>query len=115
MSTAWKPNAEDGEVLAIDYAESQFTQTASMIEAKVSKDGIVSALNITPEEVKISSSKINLDGFVEAKHIKSLDGLTIGSKNELVIDSLGNATFAGTLNGADGDFQRFIGWRKYYF
>ena len=31
--------------------------------------------------------------------------MSIGSKNELVIDSLGNATFAGTLNGADGVFK----------
>lgn len=43
-------------------AESKITQTANEISTKVSKKGLISAINQSAESVRISASKINLDG-----------------------------------------------------
>ena len=103
--TDFTPHPEDGEKIAVGFAESQFTQTAELIATKVEKDGVISAINQTAEMVEIQANKINLDGFVEAKHIKSLNGLVVGNDNQFVVDTNGNVTFSGTLSGADGTFS----------
>jgi phage minor structural protein len=87
-------------------AESTITQLADEIELRVEKNGVISAINQTAEQVKIQASKIALDGYVEAKHIKSLNGLNIN--NKFIVDGSGNVTFAGTLNGASGTFTGAI-------
>lgn len=43
-------------------AESSIRQTANELSKKVSKNGIISEINQSPESVKIKASKINLDG-----------------------------------------------------
>ena len=48
----------------ISNAESKISQTANEISSKVSKDGIISAINQSAESIKIKASKINLDGNV---------------------------------------------------
>lgn len=48
-------------------AESKISQTASEISSKVSKNGIISAINQSAESIKIQASKINLDGNVNLK------------------------------------------------
>lgn len=48
-------------------AESKISQTASEISSKVSKNGIISAINQSAESIKIQASKINLDGDVDLK------------------------------------------------
>jgi Chaperone of endosialidase len=84
-------------------AESQLTIQAGQIAARVEKNGVISAINQTPEQVKIQANKIALDGYVEAKHIKSLNGLNVN--NQFVVDANGNVTFKGTLSGATGTFS----------
>ena len=59
-----RKSASDDNADAIDTAESRITANASAIELKVSKNGVVSAINQTAETIKISASKINLDGYV---------------------------------------------------
>lgn len=44
---------------------------AGNIELKVSKDGVISAINQTAEEVKIKASKINLEGYVTASQLST--------------------------------------------
>jgi hypothetical protein len=49
-----------------DELESQFSQTAGEIAAKVSKGEVIAAINLTPENAKISAPKISLEGIVTA-------------------------------------------------
>jgi phage minor structural protein len=84
-------------------AESQLTIQAGQIATKVEKNGVISAINQTPEQVKIQANKIALDRYVEAKHIKSLNGLNVN--NQFIVDSNGNVKFAGNLEGANGTFN----------
>jgi len=64
-----RKSASDDNADAIDTAESRITANASAIELKVSKNGVVSAINQTAETIKISASKINLDGYVTASNL----------------------------------------------
>lgn len=50
--------------LRLDGAEAE-------IETKVSKDGVVSAINQTPEAVTINAGKINLSGYVTASQLNA--------------------------------------------
>jgi phage minor structural protein len=83
-------------------AESTITQLADEIELKVNKDGVIAAINLSSEQAKISAAKILLDGYVEAKHIKSLEGLNV---NDQFIVENGNVKFSGSLEGASGTFN----------
>lgn len=51
-------------VIQIDGAKAE-------INLKVSKDGVISAINQTPESVTISASKINLEGYVTASQLSA--------------------------------------------
>lgn len=64
-----RKSASDDNADAIDTAESRITANASAIELKVSKNGVVSAINQTAETIRISASKINLDGYVTASNL----------------------------------------------
>lgn len=59
---------------------SRITQTESEISLKVNNNGIISAINLSPEEACIQSDKIRLEGYVSINHGFS-------------IDEYGNATF----------------------
>ena len=48
----------------VDAAESRITVNADAIGTKVSRDGVISSINQTAESIRISASKINLDGYV---------------------------------------------------
>ena len=48
----------------ISTAESSITQLSTAITLRVEKDGIISSINQTPEEIKIESDRINLSGYV---------------------------------------------------
>lgn len=77
----------DGNEKRVTAAESTIKQQAEMIELKVSKGNVISAINQTPETVKIDASKIELSGYVTFKNT-----LTPG---EVVID--GGNLKAGTV------------------
>lgn len=100
----------DGTALAgrLSTAESTITQQADLISQKVSKtdyngNTIASLINQTATAIKLQAAKIALDGYVEAKHIKSLNGLNVGN-GQFVVDENGNVKFAGNLEGASGTF-----------
>lgn len=44
--------------------ESYFRQTAKSIEAKVEEDGVVAAINLSPEGLRIDSDRLNVNGVV---------------------------------------------------
>ena len=107
FATAWKPHAEDGEYYAISYAESEISQLADQIALKVSKDGLISEINIQPEGVKIQANKINLVGAVTADTISSLKGLDVGNGQFVVDGVTGDVSFGGDIKWSD----RLIQWR----
>lgn len=57
----------------VSSAESSIKVNADNIELKVSKNGVISAINQTAEIVKISASKINLEGYVTASELSALE------------------------------------------
>lgn len=85
-------SAGDGSALAgrMTTAESNILQQAGEIALKVSKDGIVSAINQTAETIKISASKINLDGYVTFTSLSTPGATSINGSN----------ISSGTITGA---------------
>ena len=62
----------------ISTAESSIRQTSSEISSKVSKNGVISAINQSAESVKIQANKINLQGDVSLQgNFVSTSGGTI--------------------------------------
>lgn len=62
----------------ISSAEVRLDGVEAEIELKVEKNGVISAINLSPEEVKISSNKITLDGETVAS---SLSGRVVSVAN----------------------------------
>ena len=56
----------------VSSAEIAIDGANAAIELKVSKDEVVSAINMTTEEVTISASKINLSGYVTATNLNAV-------------------------------------------
>lgn len=56
----------------VDSAESSIKVNSDSIELKVSKNGVISAINQTAESVKIKASRIELSGYVTASEFSSL-------------------------------------------
>lgn len=57
----------------VDSAEASIKVNSDSIELKVSKNGVISAINQTAESIKISASKINLEGYVTASELSALE------------------------------------------
>lgn len=55
----------------ISGAEIRLDGVAAGILLKVDKNGVIAAINLTPEEAKIQAAKINLEGYVTAKQLSS--------------------------------------------
>lgn len=73
------------------------------IELKVSKNGVISAINLTPEEVKIQAAKINLEGYVTAKQLEAeLENIELSFNERIYTKTLqANSVATGefTLSG----------------
>lgn len=54
IATPWSAAPED--------IQSQITQTQSMIDTRVEEDGVVNAINISPEAILINGSKVHITG-----------------------------------------------------
>ena len=62
-------------------AESSIAVNQNNIELKVAKDGVISSINQTSEEVKISAGKINLEGYVTITDLETEGSTTINGGN----------------------------------
>jgi phage minor structural protein len=88
-------------------AESTLTVQAGQISSKVSANGIVSAINQSPETISINAAKINLNGVVTANnYFRILADGSMQCTNGVFSGTLSAAkgTFAGTLSAASGTF-----------
>lgn len=119
IETDWNQAPED-----VDYrftiAESRITQNTESIELRVEKNGVISAINQTSENITIDASKINLSGYVTMSNLATagetvIDGanITTGSITADKIDVTDlfaqDITATGTITGvsligATGDF-----------
>lgn len=77
-STVKRVEDFEGEVAELS---SQIQQTAENIELKVSKDDIISAINLSSEGIDISADKINLTGYVEFSDLSTAGSTTINGSN----------------------------------
>ena len=59
----------DAQGRQISAAELRMDGLAATIDLKVSKDGLISAINMSPEQIRIAASKVVLDGFVTASQL----------------------------------------------
>lgn len=51
------------------HLQSQITQNAGEIALRVTKDGVVSAINLSPENITIRANRIDLQGLVNAQEL----------------------------------------------
>ena len=83
-------------------------QTADAIELKVDKNGIISAINMSPESIDISSDKINLSGYTTFTDLSTYGKTTINGSNittgTISADRL-NLTGAISWGDLDSDTQ----------
>lgn len=87
----------------VTEAEGKLEVLPGEINAKVSKDGVIGSINATPEELLIDFGRLKMEGALEARHIRSLNGLNVG--DQFIVDSSGNVTFKGNMTGATGTFS----------
>lgn len=80
--------------------ESQIEQTADALNLKVSKNEIISAINLSPESIDISSDKINLTGYVTFNDLKNKGSTVINGSN----------ITTGTISADRINMTGAIGW-----
>lgn len=111
----------------VQKLNSSITLTNEKIETKVDKDGIISSINQTAERIKISASKIDLQGYVTITNlaengtttingsniktgvIKSVDGSIWLDLNEGKMVYYENGTFLGASNRIYDNWTRTYG------
>lgn len=86
-ATDWTPAPEDvdaqisGLNTRVSTAESSITQLADQIALKVEKNGVISAINQTAEQIKIQASKVDLSGYVTFTNLSTPGQTTIDGGN----------------------------------
>lgn len=98
----------------VSNAEIKVNKVSAQIDLKVSKDSIISSINLSPEAIVISSSKINLSGYVTFTNLSTSGQTTINGgnliNNSITTDKLNVTTLsaisanvgtltAGTIGG----------------
>lgn len=86
----------------IEEAESSITQQADQISMKVSKNGVISAINQSAEEVTIEAGKINLSGYVTFDDMADMQAAIADTfiTNQLVVGDY--ASFEGKIYATGG-------------
>lgn len=74
----------------VEHAETEIKLLPGKFDLTVQKNGVIGAINATPESLLIDFAKVKITGELEAKHIKSLAGLNIN--NQFVVDANGKVT-----------------------
>ena len=81
----------------VDSAEASIKVNSDSIELKVSKNGVISAINQTAESIKISASKINLEGYVTASKLSAeFANFESSIADSLYVRALSSSTFECT-------------------
>ncbi len=93
----------------LDKTEAQIELQAGQIELKVSKNEVISAINLSPETISISASKINLMGAVTISSLASDVRTTLDSKQDYFgVVSIINGTVTADYVNALGITARWV-------
>ncbi|WP_238884538.1 phage tail spike protein [Clostridium sp. YIM B02551] len=93
-------NANIGNVVnRITSAEASLTVQANSISAKVDSNGVIAAINLSPETVKLSASKIDLSGYVTISSLITPGSTTINGSNIITGTISADKIAVGTLTG----------------
>ena len=92
----------------VSEAEIRLNGVEATMELKVSKDGLISAINMSPESIVISASKINLNGYVTTSKLSAeLASITSQISTSITTSSISAATVRCTnlyVGGGHADF-----------
>ncbi|WP_238886395.1 phage tail protein [Clostridium sp. YIM B02551] len=83
----------------ITSAEASLTVQANQISAKVDSNGVIAAINVSPETVKLSASKIDLSGYVTISSLITPGATTINGNNIITGTISADKISVGTLTG----------------
>ncbi|SDX62991.1 phage tail spike protein [Salimicrobium album] len=107
--TIYDLTLEDSIGRRVGSAESSITQQADEIDRRVRKDDVISVINQTPELVRISANKLNLEGYAKFTDL-STEGQTTIHGGNLITSSMkwdvgrGGTMMLGGLNNGNGVF-----------
>lgn len=96
-SSAWVSDLEQG----LNSAEIKLDGLKAEMQLKVDGNGVIAAINLSPETVKISASKIVLDGYVTASQLSA-------SEANFSKFFSGDA-FISSMRGGSASFDNFYG------
>lgn len=97
----------------LEHAYSAILQTNDRIELRVEKNGVINAINVTPERIKISGNKLHItadtyidnaiikDAMIESLNADKITAGTINAANINVINLNANNITTGTINGSN--------------
>lgn len=84
----------------LETAESTIEQHADEILLKVSKDEVISSINLSSEAATINANKINLTGYITATDLATSGQTTINGDNITTGSLSANRIQGGTLSGS---------------
>ncbi|URZ00595.1 hypothetical protein [Clostridium felsineum] len=122
-ATDWTPSPDDIQS-QIDLAYSDIEQNANNINLKVDKNGVISQINQTSEQITIDANKLNLNGLVKVSDLANSgsttingDNVTTGHIKSNLIDTVGlnaekistqNSSLYGTIGDVGGGRTGFV-------
>ena len=97
----------------VTEAFTSINQLSESIELKVDKGGVISAINMSPESIDISASRINLTGYVTVTDLNAVD-----AKIDNLTSGTTRATYIKTTQFLIGDNYFTVGsynarWRSF--
>ena len=94
------------EVKRASQAEGQLSASiklnADNIAARVSKDSIISEINMSPEKIKIRSDRVEIEGYVEFSDLSGSGRTTINGDNITTGHLNADLIVSGTIRGKVG-------------
>ncbi len=119
---AYKTDLSEAET-RLTSAESTITQHAADIELRVVKNGVISAINQSAEDIAIAANRVNLSGYVTMSNLATAGETTIDGANiktgKIAADRIDvtdlfsrDITATGTISGATIYGATFINGSK---
>lgn len=90
----------------LDTAESSILQNANSIALKVSANGVISAINLSEEEITIDGSKVNITGNTTFNSLTAeVEGATVINGSKVKTGTIESINGASSINLNDGTFS----------
>jgi hypothetical protein len=90
----------------MDTAESSILQNANSIALKVSSNGVISAINLSEEEITIDGSKVNITGNTTFNSLTAeVEGVTVINGSKVKTGTIESINGVSSINLNDGTFS----------